>query len=268
MKLLIISGSQNRHLSILPPFLNLDGITVDWIVYKRKLVPQSTNPSVFLQEHLNRLQNDELSLIGKYNLEELLANPSIHRSLLISNLSDLNSQSSSDFAFKSFSYDATLVYGCGIIKKQLYETLPKPVINIHGGISPYFKGSSTLLYSLALGQPELLGMTIHDIDEGIDSGSIYCHIFPHLNSSMRPTRMFAECQKALIHNIAPIVQCIVNKSITSTPQSKFGRTFMERDYREQVLHSIYTMYEQNLYSFTDSSLKTLRSLYKLKPWNP
>ena len=267
MKLLVITGSQNRHLSILPPFLNLDSITVDWLVYKRKLVPQNDKPSAFLKEHLNRLQVDEMTVIGKHDFDELSAHMSIHRSLLVSNLSDLNSEKSSIFALKSSSYDATLVYGCGIIKKNLYDNLPKPVINIHGGISPYFKGSSSLLYSLALGQPELLGMTIHDIDEGIDSGNIYCHIFPNLHMSMRPTRMFAECQKALINNIVPIVQSIVKRNIVSTPQPKFGRTFMERDYREQVLHAIYAMHDQNMYVFTDSSLKSLRSMYKVKPWN-
>ena len=42
---------------------------------------------------------------------------------------------------------------------------------------------------------------------------------------------------------------------------------MERDYREGVLHAIYAMHENNLFDFTDTSLKNSRSLYKLKPWN-
>ena len=74
MKLLLIIGSQNRHLSIANELLKKFKIN-DIVLCNRHLVPQLARPkdwitedSVFLENHLKNLENDEIKLIGSNNL--------------------------------------------------------------------------------------------------------------------------------------------------------------------------------------------------------
>lgn len=261
--LILITGNQNRHLSIVAEII--DNYDVTWIRYRRKLVPQaSEKSSEFLKIHLKQLVSDEKAAIGNYTLEDLENKSNIKQIIDVSGIDEFN-QKSFQLLKKNISDEkATLIYGSGIIKEKLMSILPKPLVNIHGGISPYFKGSSTLLYTLALCQPELLGITVHEIDSGIDSGDIYCHLLPNLKSGMSPTEMFAACQKILIEKISEVVSDIVNGKLKSSRQPKYGRTFMERDYREAILKTVYDMYRKGAYDESIKNLDDLRKKYKLK----
>ena len=71
MKLLLIIGSQNRHLSIANELLKKFKIN-DIVLCNRHLVPQLARPkdwitedSVFLENHLKNLENDEITCKGE-----------------------------------------------------------------------------------------------------------------------------------------------------------------------------------------------------------
>ena len=46
------------------------------------------------------------------------------------------------------------------------------IINLHTGPSPYTRGGNCNLYALRDGHPEWVGVTVHYIDPGIDSGEL------------------------------------------------------------------------------------------------
>ena len=214
--------------------------------------------------HLEHLIADEKAAIGNYQMKDLEKNTNINQIIDVSGVDEFNQKSFELIKETASKQKATLIYGSGIIREKLMYVLPKPLINIHGGISPYFKGSSTLLYALALCQPELLGMTVHEIDSGIDSGDIYCHLLPNLELGMTPTQMFAACQKILVEKISKVISDILCEKLKSSRQGKYGRTFMERDYREAILKIIYEMYKKGVYDESINNLETLRKKYKLK----
>ena len=47
-----------------------------------------------------------------------------------------------------------------------------PVINTHAGLTPRHRGVHGGYWALAEGHPELVGTTVHLIDEGIDTGAV------------------------------------------------------------------------------------------------
>ena len=262
-ELILITGNQNRHLSIAAEII--DNYKVTWIRYKRKLVPQATEKSSeFLNIHLKNLIDDEKAAIGYYEMSYIEKKSNIHQIIDVSGVDEFNQKSFELIKDTKLREKATLIYGSGIIREKLMNILPKPLINIHGGISPYFKGSSTLLYALALCQPELLGMTIHEIDSGIDSGDIYCHLLPKLETGMTPTQMFAACQKILVEKISKVMSDIISGKLEASRQARHGRTFMERDYRETILKIIYEMHKKGAYDESINNLESLRKKYKLK----
>jgi methionyl-tRNA formyltransferase len=67
--------------------------------------------------------------------------------------------------------DLVFVHGTRLIRRGMLETIRAPFVNLHWGWSPDYRAEG-ILSALALEGPRALGVTVHLIDEGIDSGSI------------------------------------------------------------------------------------------------
>jgi folate-dependent phosphoribosylglycinamide formyltransferase PurN len=67
--------------------------------------------------------------------------------------------------------DIVVVYGTLIIGRKLISSLPK-AINVHTGLSPRYRGSDTNFWPIYNKEPEFLGVTLHRLDPGVDSGAI------------------------------------------------------------------------------------------------
>lgn len=74
-----------------------------------------------------------------------------------------------------------VVFGCGIIKKPVIDVIKHiPMFNIHQGLSPYYRGSGTNFWPFVEGRLEYIGVTLHIIDPGIDTGGIIAHERPDI----------------------------------------------------------------------------------------
>jgi methionyl-tRNA formyltransferase len=70
------------------------------------------------------------------------------------------------------SYDWVISYGYRhILKKQHIKLAKNPIINLHASFLPYNRGSYPNYWSWVENTPK--GVTIHAIDEGIDTGGIF-----------------------------------------------------------------------------------------------
>ena len=57
--------------------------------------------------------------------------------------------------FGAESTDVVLVFGTGILREALLSAFPGRLINIHLGLSPYYRGAGTNFWPLVNGEPEL-----------------------------------------------------------------------------------------------------------------
>jgi methionyl-tRNA formyltransferase len=64
------------------------------------------------------------------------------------------------------------VCGTSILKPEVFTLAPKGAINIHTGITPEYRSADPIFWALYHGEPEKVGVTIHFVDRGIDTGSI------------------------------------------------------------------------------------------------
>ena len=67
---------------------------------------------------------------------------------------------------------ALLVYGTRLFSKTTLSHIHTPILNIHAGITPRYRGGHGAYWALREGHPEFAGVTLHYIDEGIDTGEI------------------------------------------------------------------------------------------------
>ncbi len=64
------------------------------------------------------------------------------------------------------------VYGTRILTRATLEAVTAPFINYHAGINPKYRGQHPGYWALASGDAENAGVTIHLVDEGVDTGSV------------------------------------------------------------------------------------------------
>lgn len=75
--------------------------------------------------------------------------------------------------------DLYVVFGASWIRGPLVDHLmERRTINIHMGLSPYYRGSACNFWALHDDRPEMVGSTLHLLSRGLDSGPILCHAMP------------------------------------------------------------------------------------------
>lgn len=75
-------------------------------------------------------------------------------------------------AIIDFNPDLLVAYGCSIIEDPLLSAYEGRFLNLHLGLSPYYRGTGTNFWPLVNGEPEYVGATFMHIDEGIDTGDV------------------------------------------------------------------------------------------------
>lgn len=68
--------------------------------------------------------------------------------------------------------EVVLVLGTRIIGRDTLAAVPAPFINYHAGINPKYRGMCGGYWSLAHGDRENFGVTVHLVDHGVDTGGI------------------------------------------------------------------------------------------------
>ena len=89
-------------------------------------------------------------------------------------ITGLSSVNSDEFvrAVETIQPDLILVNGTRIISSQILAKISCPIINVHVGITPLYRGVHGAYWALANNDKKNCGVTVHAIDKGIDTGGI------------------------------------------------------------------------------------------------
>lgn len=72
----------------------------------------------------------------------------------------------------AYSPDLICVNGTRIISKKTLGQLTCPIVNLHIGITPKYRGIHGGYWAIFNKEPHLFGVTLHYVDSGIDTGKI------------------------------------------------------------------------------------------------
>lgn len=84
---------------------------------------------------------------------------------------DINSEDVSNF-IRSKAPQLVVVSGAPLLKKLIIEAVEGKIINLHPGYAPEYRGRYGAYWPVYNKEPELVGVTIHFVDTGIDTGKI------------------------------------------------------------------------------------------------
>ena len=115
-------------------------------------------------------------------------------------------------AIHAINPDLIIVNGTRIISEKTLSKINCPIINVHVGITPLYRGVHGAYWALANNDREHCGVTIHAIDKGIDTGSIIAQdiIEPGKDDNFI-TYPYLQFEKAILL-IRRVVPQIINNS--------------------------------------------------------
>ena len=73
---------------------------------------------------------------------------------------------------KSLQPDLIFINGTRIISKKILEKITAPIVNLHVGITPKYRGIHGGYWALFNQDKENFGVTLHYVDKGVDTGKI------------------------------------------------------------------------------------------------
>lgn len=137
--------------------------------------------------------------------------------------------------------DLIISYGCSIIKSNLITHFKNKFINIHLGLSPYYRGSGTNYWPFVNNELQFIGTTFMYIDEGIDTGHIIHQVRANINHNdsihQIGNRLIKDTSKECVrlirafHNVEIMDQIKIKKEDV--------KYYRKKDFTEESLHKAY-----------------------------
>tara|TARA_B100002051_G_C16632893_1_gene584262 strand:- start:2 stop:796 length:795 start_codon:yes stop_codon:yes gene_type:complete len=167
-------------------------------------IPGHYPPSKIIEKYFRKVNDAQKELFDTHFINS--ENKNI--TLLPIVFGDLNKCSIS-FLSKFLNSDLYIIFGSSYIKGDLINFLCKNrAINIHMGISPYYRGADCNFWALYDNNPHLVGATIHMLSKGLDNGPMLYHAMSKVNKN--PFIYSMSTVKAAFHSIT---ERIKDKSI-------------------------------------------------------
>jgi len=145
--------------------------------------------------------NSDLSLLHRTNILRC-SKHQLHSNFVLQSLAKLDPK-------------VGFVFGAPLLKKEIFELPEYGCVNIHTGLVEHYRGVDSSLWAMYDNKPDLIGATLHYIDNTIDAGSVVADDnididrFDNLD-----TLFYKSCQtgfRLLSENIDDIIANKINK---------------------------------------------------------
>jgi len=164
----------------------------------------------------------------------------------VTNPATLNSVSTIEF-IRMFAPDACIIFGTDIVKDPLIQELPYLTLNIHLGLSPWYRGSATLFWPFYFMAPQCAGLTVHKIINSVDAGDILQQSIPVISKGMGIHDVGAAVVKQGSNDVVRTIRkMIAGDPLRYSRQTTKGRLFLTRDFEPHHLRINYDLYDDRM----------------------
>ena len=142
--------------------------------------------------------------------------------------------------------DIIAVFGTGLIRGPLLAGGRLGIINLHGGLSPGYRGSDCTFWALYNGEPDQVGCTLHWIDPGIDTGNLIAHIYPEVSEGDDERTLFWRGVRDGAEIYAQTLERLAQGEVLGQKQNEKGRLYLfkhktwrhERELQARMRHGL------------------------------
>lgn len=127
-------------------------------------------------------------------------------------------------------HDITIIIGCGILAKQTLELCGSPIVNVHCGFLPDYRGNHCIYFAHAAGDYGRIGATLHHVDVGIDTGDIIENVTTPVRADDLPEHLYCRLEHLAFGRLISYLDTVsAGASLPRFPQPNRGRTYRTRD---------------------------------------
>ena len=142
-------------------------------------------------------------------------NPDRDPAIPVHSVPSINAQACRDL-LTELKPDVVAVYGTRLLSRQTLAAVSAPFINYHAGITPKYRGQDPAYWALATGDAEHAGVTIHLVDQGVDTGAVLYQervvfgpgdtlgTYQHVQAATALPLFAAAIEDALANRLAPV----------------------------------------------------------------
>jgi hypothetical protein len=244
-RIVIITSDQLRHRYFCKELslnLNLVGIVAE----TKSVSTNDFSKFSFPDQRLIKKHFDERDEVEKEMLGHFIDFPEVDR--LMIKFGELNSLSVYNWVLEH-NPDLILLYGSGIVKNPILSFYENRIINLHLGLSPYYRGSGTNFWPLVFEQPECVGATIHLAINKVDAGSILHQLRPEIEKNdrvheigtktiIKATKEISTVLKKYLSNPGQVQPVIQDQGI--------GKIFKNKDFNAEVLKRVWYNFDNGM----------------------
>jgi phosphoribosylglycinamide formyltransferase 1 len=248
--IVILTGNEKRHqfarmaLAMIPGLNVLGSICEGEEQNIRELVVRRAGPGCeqelqFLDER--RLAEDDAFA----NFCTLVPD---HSNPYFVSRNDVNSPQTISFIANDLKPELILAYGCSIIKQPLLSLFQRRFLNLHLGLSPYYRGAGTNFWPLVNNEPEYVGATFMHLDSGIDTGEIIHQIRSRIYMNDTAHQIGNRLLVDAIFTYGAIVRCLDRIKMMEQPMCANGKYYQKEDYNSRSIDVISRAFREGMIS--------------------
>ncbi|OHA32403.1 MAG: hypothetical protein A2928_00140 [Candidatus Taylorbacteria bacterium RIFCSPLOWO2_01_FULL_45_15b] len=234
MRLIILTGNQLRH----KYFANTlaEHFSVMAILSERKIIDLGSkagiiDPPLGTNEEEAKLWRWHFGLA--HDEEERMFRDNVHFAKGLNVIEvpkgKINDNSYVD-TLRKLRPDGIAVFGTSILKGEMIAAGEGKIINMHLGLSPYYRGSATNFWPLYNEEPEFVGVTVHLIDPGIDTGAIIHQGRPHVEENDNQHTIGNKTIVVGTELMKKSLEELKNGTIKSFKQTENGKLYQRKDF--------------------------------------
>lgn len=246
MRTVFLTGSHPRHLHIAKRLYE-EGLLHGLLIETRENFTPSPSPHLADIDRTNYIRHftdreiAETRAFGSVDISFFKDIP-LHETTM----EKLNSAETGSW-LKTLQADTVVSYGIHKLEKDILEILPERAWNIHGGLSPWYRGNITLFWPFYFLKPNWSGMTIHRLSAKLDGGDIIHHSTPVLNRGDGVHDVACNAVRQSGEDLIRLLNLIKEgRQITPVPQKSNGKLFTSTDWMPQHLRLIYNTFNNDI----------------------
>lgn len=224
----ILTSNQPRHKAFVSAISNL--------ISPKLVIVESKQPTAFVDQEKKffdkRLKMLNLSLDfvrvkkGKINSNRI-------ENLLIEN--EIN---------------VAFVFGTSILKSNIFN-IPRICVNVHTGLVQEYRGVDSNFWALYENNIEAIGVTVHKINKGIDTGGVLNQKRINLSVDDSIESIFLKSCEAGIELIEKNINKIVGEELQHIKPQKKGKLFVMKNMNNAALLKVKKTMSQNIRNYLE-----------------
>lgn len=165
--------------------------------------------------------------------------------LRIEGIGKLNNRDNVDW-MRTLAPDLIVVCGAALLREPILDLPRYGVLNLHGGLSQFYRGLFTTDWAVHNGEPEYVGATVHFVSEGIDDGGVVFQGRPYLDVDDHPNRCYSKVVRLGIDMMSAAIVAIDRGELHAPQVPAKGRLYRQRDFTVAVKRRLWRRWHRTM----------------------